>query len=406
MKKLVVAGMMIMLCLLAEAQVEITQNPASDVSSVFEVDAISFASATSSKSRLDVYAAIPYEQLSFVKQDDKFVASYEMTINIFDSAKTLVLEKVWTDEVKAPSFNQSISSGSFSLVQRSVELSPGFYQIVVQSRDLESRVVRRVARQLTISDYSGPGFTMSDIMLISKLTTVGDKKTITPTISANVGTIPPPLHLFFEVYNEPKMDSVTFSIVVLSDKNAEVSKKDTTLLLRPGRNQVFLEYDHSVLPIGDYKMYVQALPSKVLPDAKVLATTSRLFSVHWAGMPKNVKDLDVAIEQLRYIAKDKELDKLKDAATQEEKQKLFLEFWKKRDPNPNTIRNEKMDEFYGRVDYANKHFKHYTEGWRTDMGMVYILFGTPNNVDRHPFDSDSKPYEIWSYYDLNYNFVF
>jgi GWxTD domain-containing protein len=83
-----------------------------------------------------------------------------------------------------------------------------------------------------------------------------------------------------------------------------------------------------------------------------------------------------------------------------------MEFWKARDPNPNTPRNEKMEEHYARVEFANKHFKHYLDGWRTDMGMVYIIFGPPNNVERHPFDIDAKPYEIWSYYELNHQFIF
>jgi len=38
--------------------------------------------------------------------------------------------------------------------------------------------------------------------------------------------------------------------------------------------------------------------------------------------------------------------------------------------------------------------------------MIYIIFGAPNNVDRHPFEVDSKPYEIWAYYELNYSIVF
>ncbi len=123
-------------------------------------------------------------------------------------------------------------------------------------------------------------------------------------------------------------------------------------------------------------------------------------------MPRLVKDMDLAIDQLRYIAKDDEFSILKDAQTTDEKQARFIEFWKKRDPNPSTPRNEKMEEFYARVEYSNKHFSHYLEGWRTDMGMIYIIFGPPNNVDRHPFEVDSKPYEIWSYYDLNYSIVF
>jgi hypothetical protein len=65
-----------------------------------------------------------------------------------------------------------------------------------------------------------------------------------------------------------------------------------------------------------------------------------------------------------------------------------------------------MDEYYARVEFANKHFSHFMDGWKSDMGMVFIIFGTPSNVERHPFDSDAKPYEIWTYYELNRQFVF
>jgi GWxTD domain-containing protein len=119
-----------------------------------------------------------------------------------------------------------------------------------------------------------------------------------------------------------------------------------------------------------------------------------------------VNDLDLAITQLRYIARDEELTSLEEAQTTEEKQDVFMEFWKKRDPNPNTPRNERMEEYYRRVAYADKEFSHHLEGWRTDMGMVFIIFGRPDDVDRHPFDVNEKPYEIWRYYGINYEFVF
>lgn len=40
------------------------------------------------------------------------------------------------------------------------------------------------------------------------------------------------------------------------------------------------------------------------------------------------------------------------------------------------------------------------------MGMVFIILGTPSNIDRHPFELDSKPYEIWHYYEINRQYVF
>jgi len=372
----------------------------------FDVDAISFASDSAHLSRLHVFAAIPYEQLSFVKEGNTFVASYEFTISIFDSAQALVTEKLYSTEVKVPTFEQSVSSSAFSVERLYFYLPPGVYRIVVVYRDRESRVTRRVAKQLTVSDYSQRGIQLSDIMLVSKLTMRDDRRVFTPSISPNVGNITSPMHIFFEAYNDSGPESLQFVTTIFTDKNQQSLKTDTTLEVLHGRNQVFLTLDQSSLPIGDYKMYVQAYPAGKVGAVPPLSTTSRSFIVRWSVLPKTIKDLDLAIEQMVYIAKDKDLEYIKKAQTPDEKQKRFLEFWKKKDPNPNTTRNEKMDEYYERVEYANKHFKHYTEGWRTDMGMIYIIFGPPSNVDRHPFDSNAKPYEVWSYFDLNYTFVF
>jgi len=65
-----------------------------------------------------------------------------------------------------------------------------------------------------------------------------------------------------------------------------------------------------------------------------------------------------------------------------------------------------MNEYYARVKIANQRYSHYFDGWKTDMGMVYITYGDPNDIERHPFDMDQKPYEIWQYYDLNREFTF
>ncbi|MBI3189037.1 MAG: GWxTD domain-containing protein, partial [Ignavibacteriales bacterium] len=99
------------------------------------------------------------------------------------------------------------------------------------------------------------------------------------------------------------------------------------------------------------------------------------------------------------------LDEMREAAP-ERKRDLFLEFWKRRDPTKETDVNEMMMEYYQRVEYSNKNFSHYQEGWKTDRGNVYIVFGEPNNIERHPFDIDAKPYEVWSYFEMNREFVF
>ena len=122
-------------------------------------------------------------------------------------------------------------------------------------------------------------------------------------------------------------------------------------------------------------------------------------------MPTYASDIETAIEQLKYISSSKELKRIKQARD-ENKAEQFRAFWEAKDPTPATEKNELMEEYYRRVDYANATFSTFMPGWKTDRGMVYIILGAPSDVDRHPFEIDSKPYEIWSYYTLNRQFVF
>ncbi|HRD38102.1 MAG TPA: GWxTD domain-containing protein, partial [Bacteroidia bacterium] len=39
-----------------------------------------------------------------------------------------------------------------------------------------------------------------------------------------------------------------------------------------------------------------------------------------------------------------------------------------------------LKRYYARVTESNKLFTSYLPGWKTDRGMIYIVFGAPNNM--------------------------
>ncbi|MFL5728380.1 MAG: GWxTD domain-containing protein [Cytophagaceae bacterium] len=53
--------------------------------------------------------------------------------------------------------------------------------------------------------------------------------------------------------------------------------------------------------------------------------------------------------------------------------------------------------YYQKVEYANRSFTSYKEGWKTDRGMIYIVFGKPDAVYRH------NDQEEWDYENVNEN---
>ena len=392
----------------AFAQVETANRLVEDKPEALYLDAISFASSDSSRPRLDVYIQVGYPTLTFVKENDRYSASYEISLTLYDSLDVLTSEKMWTEEIKGVTFDQSVGAGAYSLTERSIDVAPGKYRLEVVMRDIESKATRHLVRRVVVPDFPRFPFSLSGIMIVSHMAQIGAKRSLTPSVSSNLGTLNEPVYAFFEAYNNrTKIDSIRYSASIVNAKGERQMGFDTLETVHRGKNDVLLMIDQRALPVGDYVLDIKAIDLHGSSEAdSSIAESKRSFMMRWRGMPVSLKDLDVAIEQLRYIAKDSDIDNIKNAPTLEEKQKRFLDFWKKRSTNPNAQRNIRMEEYYARVDYANRHFSHYIDGWRTDMGMVYIIFGAPSNVDRHPYDMDAKPYEVWSYYDLNHQFVF
>ncbi len=94
------------------------------------------------------------------------------------------------------------------------------------------------------------------------------------------------------------------------------------------------------------------------------------------------------IEPTRYLTMQKEYEALRDA---KDKKAAADQFWLTLAGDPDRAR-EAIRIYYGRVQEANVLFTSFMEGWKTDRGMIYIIFGPPRSVFR---DEHS---ESWSYY--------
>ncbi|MGB9697449.1 MAG: GWxTD domain-containing protein [Ignavibacteria bacterium] len=98
---------------------------------------------------------------------------------------------------------------------------------------------------------------------------------------------------------------------------------------------------------------------------------------------------------IRTNIEENEFERLK---TLDEKRKFMFNFWLKRDNVPSTPINEYKIDYFKRVNEANKLFKQgFTEGWKTDRGRVYIVYGVPSEIERHSYDAETKAYEVWTY---------
>jgi GWxTD domain-containing protein len=89
------------------------------------------------------------------------------------------------------------------------------------------------------------------------------------------------------------------------------------------------------------------------------------------------------LSEVRYIITRQE-KKLFPSLGPEERKQFIEDFWKKRDPSPSTDENEFRDEYYNRIDKANRLFREGSSGWLTDRGRAYILLGDPERRNTYP----------------------
>lgn len=90
----------------------------------------------------------------------------------------------------------------------------------------------------------------------------------------------------------------------------------------------------------------------------------------------------------------------------ESRKEFIKEFWEKRDPFPETPRNEFKDEFMARIIYADQRFKEGGKGRNTDRGRIYIFMGPPDKFEEiftHEDTSVRGSVIYWYYY--NYGLI-
>lgn len=132
-----------------------------------------------------------------------------------------------------------------------------------------------------------------------------------------------------------------------------------------------------------------------------------------AGSAKKVSfdpESESFYETARLIMTGEEKDIFNHLPDRESRQEFIEEFWSKRDPDPTTEENEFKEEFFERIDYANKHFREGRQGWNTDRGRIYIYLGPPEKTEEFLFHDDpeirgSLIWWIYYTYDLGIEFV-
>lgn len=122
-----------------------------------------------------------------------------------------------------------------------------------------------------------------------------------------------------------------------------------------------------------------------------------------------VEELDEEFAYLRYHSTEPEIRLYSQTTSADGKRQFLAYFWDLVEKGKMGRDPIKRQEYLARVKKATERFRAFNrEGWQTDRGRVFILFGEPDDLERKPSSELSKPYEIWHYYQIEngVDFVF
>ncbi len=89
-----------------------------------------------------------------------------------------------------------------------------------------------------------------------------------------------------------------------------------------------------------------------------------------------VKTFDEVLPPLIYISTRTETEQIRTASNPKQ---AFEDYWIDLVQIPN-LATSTVSKYYERVEAANYLFTTFEEGWKSDMGLIYIIYGPPNDV--------------------------
>ncbi|HEX2963726.1 MAG TPA: GWxTD domain-containing protein [Ignavibacteriales bacterium] len=366
----------------------------------------------------EFYLMVMADQIKYKANNNRQTGSIKISFQLLDDKKNTVIKKDWITEAVQPDDTTGLRTKVIYDQWTSESLSPGVYSAALKLEDENSSNSSSASFMISVPSYEEASLSGSQIEFVSGIGKADGNKTflkgnssVIPSPSRRFGILNPVLYLYYELYNVPSGGgenlTVTYSIksqdgrTIKSYPSMKVKKNNTSAAVLNGVSV-------SAVPTGVYEFVVTASDSA--SGQKV--SFSRNFEVIQMDYARqkpviSEEEAEVAGRILKYIATPEQY-RIYEGLNLTGKAQFLVQYWKQNDPTPETDVNELLDKIQQRYNYANQNFGWgRQEGWATDRGRILIKYGTPDDIERHVYESDTVPYEIWVYNrEKSYIFVF
>ncbi|MDZ7718633.1 MAG: GWxTD domain-containing protein [Balneolaceae bacterium] len=321
------------------------------------------------------------------------------------------------------SYNGSYQSQDVFSHRERIEVVPGSFEVTVTVLDQSSGKASSRTSEADIPDPQNPEINLTTIRLMGKHSPEEvENPDFFPITTYTASSGLDSLKFMFQVTNNNVEDPLTiqsrllkyetdttaarpmnfnnYSPSTLPYKGIEIRDPEevdftTRRLDDPG--SVLIEFKYEQLEKGTYRFEVETTK-----DSGEEIYKARDFSIKSENYPTLQSPRELA-NPLIYLMNRDDHEEMMEIEDPDSLKEAIDRFWLSNIGNMNKAKSV-INLYYERVEQANKQFTNFKEGWKTDLGMIYILFGPPWYVDRYLNTM------VWSYSydrtDPRYNYTF
>jgi GWxTD domain-containing protein len=318
---------------------------------------------------------IPYTSLSFVRDDSAYRARVRLAVEVVERSGQPLLSEVRLREVSVSDYGATAARDS--AVAGTLGLTVPAAATLGRIRITDPASEREAHASFRIERPSG-GMALRIARPAGQLV-FGKEDTLQATAEAS------------------GLDSCEFSVI--ADRRRLLG---TTVAAFESAGRRIARYR---LPLAD------SSGRAVLSSGDYLLEARRGQARARAGFAVKVSFLDDdrayarRVDQLVYVASYEQMRRLR-AVAPAARDSAWRGFWRTLDQTPTTDRNEREEEYFERIDHAEEQFGHGDRGYRSDRGHVYVVYGSPDQVEQRPFELNAPAVEIWYYYSMGKTFTF
>lgn len=345
---------------------------------------------------------IPYQNLDFKPLRGSFFAQVDVTVDVMDN-DTLYFRQSVTDNIGITDIADSGSDKSY-LNRLSFLLDKPSYAFRFRAEDKNS--TKKFVWDFTVDALPKTSI-ISDVELCSEIkpdSTAYLSKfhrgrvlyRTEPSVIFRKTEIPF-ANLYFEVYSPPEAIGSSQLLLLTIEKDSVIVQDD------------LIDY----VPQSAKEGLSFKIPLAELAAGKYLGTLELQMDGYNASVPFEFFVNDLA-EQIFFLFNDPEDDIILlryfsgnqvpgdwTVYDQYTKRRYVSQLWKSMARKNGLLPDDTISMIRERVEYANRTFKHFKDGWRTDIGRIYIRNGKPDEVDKDTTQDDTrfvrKDYQIWKY---------